>query len=1518
MSLLLRTILLLLLFSLGSLCVHGQVAGFTSDVSSGCSPLAVHFTNTTGCASCTYTWDLDNGTGPIHLVDCAGTYTIPGVYTVTLTATSGGTTSTHTETITVIPSPTVAFAASDTAICPGTTIAFSSTTSGGTPGSITYVWNYGDGSLGSGTAPTHTYATPGHYNVTLSATNSAGCTSLLTLTSYIHVFTPAAPSFTPVSAYFCTAPGHAVFTNTTTGTGPFAFTWRFGDGATSTLTSPTHNYAAGSYNVTLRVTDGNGCTDSLFVPAAVFVSSLTPGFTFPATICRYSGVTFTNTSSTHISSSWDFGDGATGTTDAGLHTYDALGSYVVQLVVFDGHCYDTVSHTITVIPGPVTSFTQSPAHPCPPPVPVTFIGTAPSGASVTWSYGDGISGPGTTVTHTYMHRGIDTIKMITLDPATGCRDTIKRIDTLYDMVFGAGVDTPSGCIPLSATFGASAVTYEPDTATLVPPPYPWGIASYSWAFGDGATSTSAAPTHVYTAVGLYVATVTAVTGNGCIVHDSVDMKAGTPGAHVTFHALETHSCYNRGLINFAVTSVSGGIVTEFQWNYCDGEIDMITGGAAYHQFGAPGVFSVILTPYFNGCPGTPDTMANYITIDPPKSVPHFTVSCSPLYSVQFDDYSIGADTHLWMFGDGTTSTVSNPLHPYAVPGPYTIALTTYNITSGCRDTATASFDITTPVLDFSASDTAICRDDFILFTSSVIGGTAFSYEWYQLGIDTPVCDTSYHFVDTFHTTGIYDFRLVIEDQNGCLDTVTKYHYMHVAKPVTTFTVSPAIICGSAPVTFTDHSTDIPGTFLNYSWMYGDGDSATVATPASMHIFTITGTDSVTEIATDNIGCKDTFGKRINIYRPLATFTDSTHLCVNDSSHFINTSVGIASSFWSFGDGVTSTLYSPWHEYGAWGTYVAALVVTDPHGCKDSAISNISLVKPAASFYMDDSISICPPLTVHFSNTSSGAATYSWTFGDGSISVTPSPTNLYVADGYDTVMLVAISAYGCKDTAISHVNVFGYAGAFTYTPDSGCSPVAVHFSAVLSHVPNIVWDFADGNISPSSTLDTITHIYLQAGAYLPKLILSDNTGCENSSLGLDTIKIDGIVPGFTTVPAPVCVGTAFNLSDTSTSYWSSITSWTWTFNGSTNTISSPSYSIATPGVYPATLVVTDGWGCTANVTENVNVYTPPVITVSPDTTICVGDSAILTGYGGVSYTWADASTIGCSSCNPAHAHPTAVTQYTVTGTDEHGCASTDTTTVFIKTLTVGVARGDTQICYGNATPLYDSGGTKYTWLPAAGLTDPNAPNPLATPDTTTIYMAIAQLAGCIPDTNYVTVIVHPLPRVDAGPNQTLVAGSQAKLAATGKLIHTYVWDNAGSLSCDSCADPVASMSVTTTYIVQVASFFGCLSEDSVTVHIFCDNSQIFIPNSFTPNGDGMNDVFYPRGTGVSLIKSFRIYNRWGEMIFERSNIQINDESSAWDGTLNGNAPRPDVYVYVLDAICETGEPLFLKGDVAIIR
>lgn len=1506
---------LFILLSVFAPRAHAQTASFTATQAAGCAPLVDTFTSTSTPGATSYYWDFGDGFtawgNPVST-----SYLSPGTYTVTLTVNyPGGVVRTSTTTITVYPPPTVSFYASDTVVCACNPITFTSTTIPGTPGSVTNTWDFGDGSTSTLASPSHTYCTPGYYNITLVAINSQGCEARLTRPAYIHVVPRPVVSISAGTTYFCTPPATTTFTSTVSGTAPFTYSWDFGDGGTSASGSPSHTYTAtGTYTVRLVVTDAGGCSDTATM--TIVVDNIRAGFSGPDSACANTPVTFTDTSSAHTSASWTYGDGGSGAGDPGAHTYTAAGTYVVTLTVSDGPCTATITHTIH-ISAPAASFTITPAEPCPAPATLTFTATTPPGATVAWSFGDGGTGSGTPASHTYARNAIYTITMTVTDPATGCRIVVTRSDTIYDLFINLTAAPLSGCVPLTVHFNATAMTHAP-YGGWPPSPYPYGVASYSWTFGDGGTGSGSSPSHTYTAVGTYWAVVTITTNNGCVATDSIKIRVGQP-PDVTLTAMPLRECYHDNLFKFYVTVITGPI-DSLVWDFGDGSGVLTLGDTVYHHYTYPDTFDVTVIPYYNGCPGPPRRVV--VTVDSPKAIMADTILCVPPGRVKFFDSSLGDDSRVWVFGDGATSTLANPIHDYSPLGVYTVTLAAYNSRSGCRDTVTKVIDLRRPTVSFVASDTNVCNGVMISLSATVTGGSATSYSWTATGPVT-LGGSSNPWWTSFSTDGIYSIRLVITDQNGCPDTVTRPNYIRVEGPTVSFTAAPSSGCAPLTVTFTDASTDAPwATLTSYSWTFGDGTTATTTLPSIAHTFIAGGTYTTMETVIDNYGCSASTSLRlVTVYHPTASFTVSNaNPCPGDVVNFTSTSTGAVSYHWTFGDGGTSTLASPSHAYAVRGSYVVTLSVTDAHGCHDtSAGTIINVNKPVASFTMSDSTTICPPLLVYFTNTSTGAVLYNWNFGNGTLSTFTSPSNLYAGSGYDTVTLIAINAFGCADTAYAHVNIFGYAGEFNYGPDSGCSPLAVHFSATVTHVSSIKWDFSDGTVVGTGLVDTVSHLYVRPGAYIPKLILSDNTGCQNSSLGLDTIKVDAVFPGFKTNPDPVCIYDNVGFIDTSRSYWRTITSLLWTFSdGSTSTVNPAAFTYTAAGTFPVVLQATDAWGCIGIDTAGVLVYPLPVITTSPDTTICRTDDAAITAYGGVKYAWTPVATLNCSTCNPAIASPTVATTYTVTGTDAHGCANIDTVTIFIKTKTVSKAWGDTAICRGATVPLFDSGGNKYTWLPPAGLNKTNIADPAATPSVTTTYMAIAKLAGCDPDTGYVTVTVHQLPTVDAGPDQRILAGQTAQLDATGTLIATYAWSDAATLSCENCFNPVASMSVSTTYFIKVASDFGCPAGDSVHIYIYCDASQLFIPNAFTPNGDGQNDVFYPRGSGLKIIKTFRIYNRWGELMFAREGIMPNDASNAWDGSYQGAPPRPDVYVYIIEAICDTGDPINVKGDVTIIK
>src|SRR5262249_14616728 len=148
--------------------------------------------------------------------------------------------------------------------------------------------------------------------------------------------------------------------------------------------------------------------------------------------------------------------------------------------------------------------------------------------------------------------------------------------------------------------------------------------------------------------------------------------------------------------------------------------------------------------------------------------------------------------------------------------------------------------------------------------------------------------------------------------------------------------------------------------------------------------------------------------------------------------------------------------------------------------------------------------------------------------------------------------------------------------------------------------------------------------------------------------------------------------------------------------------------------------------------------------------------------------------------------------------------------------------------------------------------------------------------------------------------------------------TYSWSPADGLSCTTCANPVASPDKNMIYVVTVTSDFGCTASDQMEVHVRCDGSQLWLPNTFTPNADGQNGRFYPHGKGILTVDKFRVYDRWGELLYERTGMPVNDRSYGWDGTYKNQPLKPDVFVWILDATCTNGEHTQSKGDISLIR
>jgi gliding motility-associated-like protein len=372
------------------------------------------------------------------------------------------------------------------------------------------------------------------------------------------------------------------------------------------------------------------------------------------------------------------------------------------------------------------------------------------------------------------------------------------------------------------------------------------------------------------------------------------------------------------------------------------------------------------------------------------------------------------------------------------------------------------------------------------------------------------------------------------------------------------------------------------------------------------------------------------------------------------------------------------------------------------------------------------------------------------------------------------------------------------------------------------------------------------------------------------------------------------------------------------DGSTSANTSPSFYYPQAGVFPITLSAINSNGCKDTLRTQITIHELPKISAGPDTTICLKDAAQLIGSGGVSYKWSPPNALTCVDCATPMASPQNTFTYTVIGTDGNGCSDTDAVTVYIKTKTDSEVDPGGEICDGEAFLMKAYGANSYVWTPAESLNESDIAEPTAKPSKTTKYMVVAREGSCIPDTGFVDVNVHPRPSITASGSTTIIAGGEAQLQSSGERIDRFLWNHGETLSCDDCPSPMAKPTRTTYYTVTAFTDYGCQDSSHVTITVLCDKSQLFIPNTFTPNGDGQNDRFFPRGVGIDQVTIFRIFNRWGEVVYERNGMQLNDELTGWDGTFRGQQLSPDVFVYIVEAKCDNGDVLKWKGDITLVR
>ena len=288
-----------------------------------------------------------------------------------------------------------------------------------------------------------------------------------------------------------------------------------------------------------------------------------------------------------------------------------------------------------------------------------------------------------------------------------------------------------------------------------------------------------------------------------------------------------------------------------------------------------------------------------------------------------------------------------------------------------------------------------------------------------------------------------------------------------------------------------------------------------------------------------------------------------------------------------------------------------------------------------------------------------------------------------------------------------------------------------------------------------------------------------------------------------------------------------------------------------------------------------------------------------------------------------ANPVETTSYVVEATNQYGCISMDSVTINIIDGITIVDLNDTSICIGetvNIIPevlLSSSIGdpVTYNWLPTGDFIGSDNPNQNITPELTTTYTLIVSAGECKADTQQITITTNTLPQPDLGPDQHVFSETPITLNANaGNNIMIYDWSPFDGLNCYTCEVVNLIASVSISYRVDVTDYNGCVGSDSIIINVANSCADdIFVPNSFSPNRDGHNDEFFVRGKHLSGIKVFRIFDRWGALVYES-----NDMMKGWNGIHKSQYVDPGVFIYYIEAICDNGGVVRKKGNVTVLR
>lgn len=494
--------------------------------------------------------------------------------------------------------------------------------------------------------------------------------------------------------------------------------------------------------------------------------------------------------------------------------------------------------------------------------------------------------------------------------------------------------------------------------------------------------------------------------------------------------------------------------------------------------------------------------------------------------------------------------------------------------------------------------------------------------------------------------------------------------------------------------------------------------------------------------------------------------------------------------------------------------------------------------------------------------------------------------------------------------------------FSVTPIYNCGNTVYRFTDSSSSFFGIADRKWFNQAGDTATGSVYAQTYLNAGTQNSGLQVTSRAGCTKTATAGYQVLINQYPKANIDAISEACKKQLLQLFPDVQSK-DSIAYLLWNLGNGINTKDSVvNVQYLSEGSYAVKLVVSTVNRCFDSALKNILIHPTPKVDINPSTTVCLGDSVVLTPEGAVNYIWKDQSdSIVCNNCSVFKFKPTRNTVLKVIGYSEYGCSDVAGTSLrVIPPMQLNYAQADT-ICTGGSVRLYVDGASHYIWRQDPGLSSYNSSNPVASPKVSTTYQVIGRDDhNCFADTANIQLTVGQPTAINVSRDTVILSGGTVELHAVSAIpdIRKWQWGGNATYSCLYCATTRATVIMDEPLYCTGTNIYGCTATDTVHIRTFCPQSEVFIPNAFTPDGDGVNDLLIVQGRGLRIIKSFRVYSRWGELVFEKTNFMPGDRSSGWDGKIRGKPASPDVFVYICEAICERGTPAIFKGNVAILK